>query len=217
MGQSVQGHPFGFCIEGLMGITFITQLMKGISKMADGLANDDPTVDWELVYGDLRRIAEGVLRRERVDHTLQPTALVNEVFLRFNRDRRFADANRVMVVSHAARAMRDVLVEHARRKKALKRGGAEAARVPLDETVAIFEERAIDLLGLDEALTELEKFDAELSRLVTLRFFGGLTEVETAEVLGVSERTVRRGWSVARAWLNRALTSDEVRREDLKK
>ena len=166
-----------------------------------------PTIadpQWAGAYDELRVLARRALSRERSDHTLQPTALVHEVFLRSSRDRRFHGLDRAGILSLAARTMRDVLVEHARRKNARKRGGA-ARRLPLDETVASYEERAVDLVALDDALSRLAAFDAQLARIVELRFFGGLTEDEVATVFQVSGRTVRRAWRVARQWLAREL------------
>ena len=164
--------------------------------------------DWAGVYDDLRGIARRLLARESAAHTLQPTALVHELFVRFQRDGRFADAGRAEILAHAARAMRDVLIEHARRRRADKRGGG-AGRVPLDDALALYESRAVDLLALDEALRELAEYDAELVRLVELRFFGGLTEEEVAALLGVSDRTVRRSWRVARTVLSKAMRTGE--------
>ena len=145
-------------------------------------------------------MATRLLRQERRNHTLQPTALVHEAFLRCQRDRRFQHLVPGEVLASAGRIMRDILIEYARRKGALKRGG-DFVRQPLDEVLAVYEERAIDLLALDDALTRLESFDPELSRLIEMRFFGGLTEAETAEALAVSVRSVRRAWRVARQWI----------------
>ncbi len=166
--------------------------------------------NWEEIYSQLRSIAVRFLSRERPDHTLQPTALVHEVYLRYSRDRRFADADRAKIMSCAARTMRDVLVEHARCKRALKRGGA-GRRVALDETLVAYEERAVDLIELDQALQRLQLVDDQLARIVELRFFGGLTEEDTAIVLGVSARTVRRGWRTAKLWLARELEQEQGR------
>ena len=166
--------------------------------------------DWEEIYAQLRSMAVRFLSRERPDHTLQPTALVHEVYLRYSRDRRFAEADRAKIMSCAARTMRDVLVEHARRKRALKRGGA-GRRVALDETLVAYEERAGDVIALDQALERLQRVDAQLARIVELRFFGGLTEEDSAVVLGVAPRTVRRAWRTAKLWLARELEREQGR------
>ncbi|MEQ8766642.1 MAG: ECF-type sigma factor [Planctomycetota bacterium] len=166
-----------------------------------------PGPQWPEMYRELRDEAERLLRRESKGHTLQPTALVHELFLRVQRDRRFRDADQSQILAYASRSMRDVLVDHARRKKSLRRGGGQS-REPLEETLVIYEERASDLLALNEALIRLERLDGELARLVELRFFGGLTEVEAAEALGCSERSVRRSWQLAKHWLARELRND---------
>jgi RNA polymerase sigma factor (TIGR02999 family) len=152
------------------------------------------------VYAALRKMAEGHMRRERFDHTLQPTALVHEAFLRLAGEPtgHWEDPNQLLRVS--ATVMRRVLVNHAVSRRTVKRGG-KRQRVPLDDAVAIFEERAADLVALDEALTRLAEVDERLSRVVELRFFLGLTAEKSAEVLGVSTRTVERNWRLARAWL----------------
>ncbi|MEM7200116.1 MAG: ECF-type sigma factor [Planctomycetota bacterium] len=163
---------------------------------------------WPDSYAELRLLASTMLRAERRDHTLQPTALVHEVYLRFQRDRRMAGVDRATLIAQAARAMRDVLVEHARRRRAAKRGG-DPQRTELTDALLAFEERAGDLLALHEALQELQEVDPDLARLVEVRFFGGLTEPETARVLGVSPRTVRRSWRLARRWLWQRLEGDD--------
>ena len=158
-----------------------------------------------LVYGELRRIAGRELRRERSDHTLQATALVHEVYLEL-RKCGLTWENRVQFFGFAAHVARRVLVAHARRRDAQKRGGA-VRRVSLDETVELAATvRGPDLLALDEALDRLSRVDAGLARIVELRYFGGLTLDETAEILGVSAVTVSRGWQRARSWLFDALT-----------
>jgi len=155
---------------------------------------------WDEIYCDLRALAKFLLKQERRDHTLQPTALVHEVFLRCQRDRRYRHLVSGDVLASAGRIMRDILIEHARRKGSLKRGGL-ATRQDLDGVLAVYEERAGDLLALDESLTRLERVDPELTRLVELRCLAGLSEAETAQALHVSTRTVRRAWRVARLWL----------------
>jgi RNA polymerase sigma factor (TIGR02999 family) len=157
-----------------------------------------------LVYAELRDLAAGLMRRQTPDHTLQPTALVHEAWLRFSNGN---FENRDHFAAVAAKAMRSVLVDHARRRQSEKRGGA-LERAPLDALAEVFSERAPDLLALDAALERLSRFDAELARLVELRFFAGLSVEETARVLGCSTASVTRGWRVARMWLVRELEAN---------
>jgi RNA polymerase sigma factor (TIGR02999 family) len=155
------------------------------------------------VYAELRRVAAAYLRRERPGYTLQPTALVNEAYVRLaGQHPRFQ--NRAHFCAIAANAMRQILVERARARNARKRGGG-AARITLDEGLAPAPTPTVDLPALDEALTRLAGLDPQQARIVELRFFGGLSVEETAEALGVSPATVKRHWSVARAWLAREL------------
>ena len=175
--------------------------------MEHGHKPDAPQAHLAELYDDLRAMAADLMRRERNDHTYQPTALVHEAYLRFAGDRRFEDIDRQVILRNAARVMREVLVDHARRKKALKRGGA-FERSPLDTGCLAYEENVVDLLAVDEALGRLGRLDPEAAGIVELRFFGGLTEQEVADVLGVSPRTVRRGWRAARIWLARELQSE---------
>lgn len=158
-----------------------------------------------LVYGELRRIAHGQLARERADHTLETTALVHESYLKLVDQTRVEWVDRAHFFAVAAQAMRRILVDYARRYHAVKRGAAPL-RVSLTDANLVAEDRADFLLALDEALTELASLDERLSRVVECRFFAGLTEEETAEVLGVSARTVRRDWTKAKGWLHRALS-----------
>jgi RNA polymerase sigma-70 factor (ECF subfamily) len=157
-----------------------------------------------LVYGELHRMAERYLRRERPGHTLQPSAIVNEAYLRLL-GRQGADwQNRAHFFAVAAQSMRRILVEHARHRDAKKRGG-QGARYLLD-TVVMTEPRSVDLIAVDDALVKLTELDSEQGRVVELRFFGGLTEEETAEVLSVSPTTVHRKWLLAKAFLHRELS-----------
>ncbi len=159
-----------------------------------------------LVHEELRRMARQHLRRERPDHTLQATALVHEAYLRLAGGQQgFALQNRAQFFAICAQVMRHVLVDHARAHAREKRGGG-ALRVSLLENEILAEEKNPDVLALDRALTALEKVDARKARLVELRYFAGLTIVETAEVTGASEMTVRREWRRAKAWLYRLLT-----------
>jgi RNA polymerase sigma factor (TIGR02999 family) len=175
------------------------------------LSQGDDSVSDELlalIYGELRRLAAGRMARER-GHTLQPTALVHEAWVRMIDvpDRRFR--SRAQFFSLAARAMRSVLVDHARRKGAERRGGG-AVHVGLDEALDAAEERSIDFLALEEALLRLSSVSAQAARIVELRFFAGLEHAEIAELLGVSARTVERHWRAARVWLHDELTPPEA-------
>ncbi len=158
-----------------------------------------------LVYVELRRIAGRYVRRERAGHSLQATALVHEAYLRLLKDADLTFENRAHFLGIAARSMRQILVEHARARDAEKRGG-ERQRVTLDEGVAAGGPVDVDLLALEEALERLAALNAHHARIVELRFFGGLTNEETAAALDISPATVKRAWVVARAWLFRELT-----------
>jgi RNA polymerase sigma factor (TIGR02999 family) len=162
-----------------------------------------------LVYGELKRLAGSYLRRERPDHTLQSAALVNEAFLRLVDQSKVRWQNKSHFFGIAAQMMRRILVDHARGHKAAKRG-AGVELLELNEAVAQAQKQSIDLLGLDEALDTLEKMDPQQSRIIELRFFGGLSIEETAEVLGISPATVKRDFAAARAWLYRAVTTRGV-------
>lgn len=158
-----------------------------------------------LVEAELRRVARASMGRERKGHTLQPTALVNEAFLRLAGARHVRWQDRAHFTGIAARLMRRVLVDHARSRGYQKRGGG-AERVPLDEVRLEAAEPALDVVALDRALEVFATVDARRSRVVELRFFGGLTLEETAEVLHVSVETVKRDWRLAKLWLLRELT-----------
>lgn len=158
-----------------------------------------------LVYGELRRRAAHYLRRERPGHTLQPTALVHEAYFRLAGPSGMSWTGRAQFLAVASQAMRHVLVDHARSKRAGKRWG-HRVQVPLEEGAATSRPREVDLILLDEALEELASHSPGQARLVELRYFGGLTTEEAAEVLGVSHATVERRWNLARAWLFRRLT-----------
>jgi RNA polymerase sigma factor (TIGR02999 family) len=180
---------------------------EGVSKIltdrADGdrVALDKVT---PLVYDELRNLAHRYMVQERGGHTLQTTALVNEVYLKFaNRDGLRAQ-NRAHFLALAARQMRCILVDHARGHAREKRGG-DAQKVPLDEAVIVSNDRSAEMLALDEALNGLAKFDERKSRVAELRFFAGLTVEETAEALSISPETVNRDWRLAKAWLRKEL------------
>ena len=157
-----------------------------------------------LVYDELRRLAAAYLRRERPGQTLQPTALVHEAYLRLLKDRPDRWQNRAHFCAIAAHSMRQILIERARARDAQKRGGG-GAKVTLDEGMMAGAPRPIDFLALDDALERLAALDAEQARIVELRFFGGLSVEETAEALGSSPATIKRRWTLARAWLAREL------------
>ncbi|MEM1204320.1 MAG: sigma-70 family RNA polymerase sigma factor [Acidobacteriota bacterium] len=157
-----------------------------------------------IVADELRQLARGYLNDERDSHTLQPTALVNELYLRLVDRRRVTWENRSHFFGFAATTMRRILVDHARAHRTEKRGGGSETLV-LDEAMALPDQREIDLVALDDALKDLEKLDPRQGRLVELRFFAGLTIEEASEVLGVGHATVSRDWKTAKAWLHREL------------
>ena len=172
-----------------------------------GSPMDKSTLDALLpaAYDALHDIAQRFLQRERPDHTLQPTALVNEAYLRLSAQRNVEWMDRTQFFGVAAQMMRRILVNHAEARNAAKRGGM-ATRVTLDESVSWSGGRELDLAELDDALEALGAFDPRQARVVELRFFAGLSIEETAEVLGISAATVKREWTVAKAWLGRELT-----------
>jgi RNA polymerase sigma-70 factor (ECF subfamily) len=157
-----------------------------------------------LVYEELRRLAHRQMRRERAGDTLQTTALVNEAYLRLVDYTRMRPRDRAHFLAIAAQAMRRILVERARGRRAAKRGSG-AQQVSLDEAADVSSERAAEMVALDEALTRLASLDPRKSQLVELKYFGGLTTEETAEVLGVSTPTVERDWRTAKIWLHREI------------
>lgn len=172
----------------------------------EGCRNADRLVP--ALYGELRALAGKLLQEERRGHTLEPTALVHEAYLRLAGAKDLGCESREQFLAWAARVMRQVLVSHARARKRQKRGGG-AQRVPLDEVLVRFEESASDLESLDEALDDLARLDPRKSRMVELRFFGGLTNEEVATVLGISRATVERDWRFVRAWLRARLGGGE--------
>ncbi|MEQ1643487.1 MAG: sigma-70 family RNA polymerase sigma factor [Pyrinomonadaceae bacterium] len=160
-----------------------------------------------LVYEELHRLAQNYLRRERPDHTLQATALINEAYLRLNGNTRIEWQNRSHFVGVAAEIMRRILVDHARTRNAEKRGG-DLQRVSISVAERSSEDGQWDLELLDDALSRLTKMDERKGRLVELRFFGGLSNPEIAEIIGVSVKTVERDWMMARAWLKSELSNN---------
>ncbi|HEX7999682.1 MAG TPA: sigma-70 family RNA polymerase sigma factor [Pyrinomonadaceae bacterium] len=185
-----------------------------VTQLLAKLSNGDRTALDELlplVYDELRRLADRYLRRERSDHTLQATALVNEAYLRLV-DQNVPWQNRAHFFGVAAEMMRRILVDHARSHQAQKRGSG-GIKLSLDEAINMSDERAADLISLDEALNALAEFDPQKSRIVELRFFAGLSIEETAKVLGIGTATVIRQWRMAKAWLyhevSKEVMSDE--------
>ncbi len=161
-----------------------------------------------LVYDELRRLARRYVQRERAT-TLQATALVHEAYLRLAKDKKQNWQGRTHFLAIAAIAMRRILVERARARAASKRGGSRT-RITLDESLVADKGKPVDLLALDHALTTLASLDAQQARIVELRFFGGLTVQETADAVGVSPASVKRGWTMARAWLRREVSKGRL-------
>jgi len=184
--------------------TGVTQLLLQAS------AGDQQAVDalFERVYGELRGLAKNYLRDERPDHTLQATALVHEAYVRLVGSDQIEWQNRAQFFSIAAQVMRHILVDHARRYSADKRGSGER-KLSLDEAISFAAERDVNLVALDEALKALTLLDEEQSRIVELRFFGGLSIKEIASVLDISETTVSRKWNTAKLWLHDQIATKE--------
>jgi len=159
-----------------------------------------------LVYPELRRLAKRHMAREDPAHTLQTSALINEAYLKLVDQQNINWQNRAHFFAVAAQVMRHILVDHARTRNYAKRGGG-APKLPLDEAVALTEQRAEELIALDDALRDLARLDARRSQIIELRFFGGLTLEETAEVMDMSPSTVQREWRAAKAWLHHTMTS----------
>ena len=161
-----------------------------------------------LIYEELRQLARHYMNRERAGHTLQTTALVNEAYLRLINRKQVHWQNRAHFFAIAAHLMRSILVDHARSHAYAKRGGG-ARKIALDEALAVSQQRAADVVALDDALKRLAEIDPQQSRIVEMKFFGGLTIEETAEVLGLSPATIKREWSTAKAWLYHELNRNE--------
>jgi RNA polymerase sigma-70 factor, ECF subfamily len=171
----------------------LSQLSKGNEAAASKLI--------PLVYAELRRLASGYMRRERTDHTLQATALVHEAYLKLVEQRSVDWQSRAHFFGIAAQVMRRILVDHARGHLREKRGGGQRL-VPIDEVLVFAPEQSLELVKLDQSLERLSKLDPRQGKIVELRFFGGLTVEQTAELLGISPKTVKRDWSMAKAWLH---------------
>ena len=185
-----------------------TRAPQGVTQLLERWSGGDESALKQLmplVYDELHRLAGGYLRRERLGHTLQPTALVNEAYLRLIGQRNARWRNRAQFFGVAAQLMRRILVDHARAHHAAKRGGPNFS-LPLSHADHFGEQPDVDLLALHDALNRLAEIDPQQSRIVELRFFGGLTIEETAEVMHISHATVEREWKVARAWLRRELS-----------
>ena len=183
----------------------ITQLLSDWSRGDEGaLEKLIP-----LVQPELHRLAHHYMSRERVGHTLQTTAILNEAYLQLVDDPKRNWQNRTHFIAAAAQLMRRIMVDHARERRALKRGGG-ALKVPLDDAALVTERRSEELLALDEALERLAALDPRKSQIVELRYFGGLTVEETAAFLKLSDRTLEREWRMAKAWLYRALSGEEA-------
>lgn len=179
---------------------FLEETARWLEAESPGLAEALPRV-----YDELRQLASSYLRRERVDHTLQPTALVHEAYMRL-RDQHAVDwNNRAQFLAISAKMMRRILVNHAEARGAAKRGGG-ATRVDLDVALEAFDRHATSAMEVNRALKDLEAVDARQAQIAELRFFGGLTVPETAEVLGISPATVKREWNVAKLWLEREIS-----------
>jgi RNA polymerase sigma-70 factor, ECF subfamily len=179
----------------------VTEMLAEWSESGDREALDQLM---PIVYDELHRQAARYLRHERQDHTLQTTALVHEAYVRLIDQAEVRWQNRAHFYGIAAEMMRRILVDHARKRNAAKRGG-DAVKVTLNDDVRAASEQNLDLIAVDEALTKLTEIDQQQARVVELRFFGGLNVEETAAVLRISERTVKRDWSVAKAWIRREL------------
>jgi len=182
---------------------------EDVTRLLQSWSGGDKQALGELVpfvYRELRGLAAAYIRRERRDHTLQATALVHEAYLRLVDQTQVESRSRAQFFAIAANLMRQILVNHAKHHRAAKRGGGN--KVALNEGAAVVQQRGVDFIALDQALDNLAQLDPRQSRIVELRFFGGLTEEEIADVLGVSAITVKRDWRIARAVLHRQLEED---------
>jgi RNA polymerase sigma factor (TIGR02999 family) len=164
---------------------------------------------WSLIYDELHGLAQSQLAREAPGHTVQPTSLVHEAYLRLTADEKVEWANRRHFFAAAAQAMRRIRIDDARKRKRLKRGGGQQP-VPLEEAAATFDQDPAEMLAIDEALKKLERIDPRKAEVVLLRYFAGLSVDETAKALEVSPRTVDNEWHFARAWLHRELTKGDT-------
>jgi len=182
-----------------------------VTRILEAAQQGDPTAADQLlplVYDELRRQAARYLRRERAGHTLQTTALIHEAYIRLVDQKRVQWQNRAHFFGIAAQLMRRILVDHARSRHRVKRGGSDV-RVSLAEASLTVKARDLDVLAIDEALDRLAQVDERQAKVVELRFFSGLSVEETAEVLQISPATVKREWSMAKAWLHREISNDQ--------
>jgi len=187
----------------------VAETSQNVTQLLIGWSNGDKeALDALLpvVYEELRKQAARYLRRERVGHTLQTTALIHEAYLKLVDQKNVHWQNRAHFFGIAAQLMRRILVDHARTKKRAKRGGSDI-RVSFNDANLMTPSQNLDIVALDEALTRLNEIDEQQSRIVELRFFSGLTVAETAEVLAISPATVKRDWSMAKAWLHREISA----------
>ena len=184
----------------------VTEWLQNLNQDSPATNDVQPEL-WEAVYGELHAVATRLMCSERGSHTLQPTALVNEVYLRLVDQDRATWHDRAHFLAIAGEMMRRVLVDHAREKRALKRGG-NIERVTLNEGLDAAKEQDLDIARLDDALQDLAALDPRQAKIVELRFFGGLTVRETADVIGLSPATVKREWATAKAWLYNELHGD---------
>ncbi len=183
-----------------------SEITEKLRDWHDNSGDDSANVLLKLVYDELHRQAHRYLRKERRGHTLQTTALVHEAYLKLIQQRNLGWENRSQFFAVAATMMRRILIDYAKTKHRLRRGGVQSD-LPLDDALTLrVSETDVDLLALDEALNRLAEKEAHLAKVVELRFFSGLEVVETAEILGISESTVKRDWQMAKAWLHRELT-----------
>ena len=181
----------------------VTEMLFRLSEGKKDVVNDI----FPLIYNELKKLANNYLRNERGNHTLQPTALVHEAYLKLVDHTRINWQNRAHFLGMAATIMRQILIDHARKHRAGKRGGANENLQMEESIIIVTDKKSMDLIALDEALKDLANFDEFKSKLVELRYFGGLSVEETAEVLEVSEITVKRHWRMAKAWLAEAITT----------
>jgi RNA polymerase sigma-70 factor, ECF subfamily len=192
-----------------MEATKVAQATQIVNRMVAGNRNASEDL-FALLYNDFRRLAAMYLKRERPGHTFQPTALVHEAYLKLIDQTRVDWHGRTHFFAVGAQAMRRILVDHARRRNRLKHGGGRY-RITLKEGLALSPQLDEDLLAVDEALEKLAAVDARQATIVELRFFGGLSVEEVAEVLGISKRTVEKEWTMVRAWLRRELGEDKTK------
>ncbi|MDQ6859737.1 MAG: ECF-type sigma factor [Verrucomicrobiota bacterium] len=180
--------------------------LASLQLASNGQIHTDVAAALPAIYDELRRLAGGYLRDERAGHTLQPTALVHEAYLRLLDQNQIDPANHAQLVGMAARMMRRILINHALARTAAKRGGEDVVRLTLDDALDFYEERDLGVQAVDEALRDLEKLDPQQAKIVELRFFGGLTIEEVAHALAISVARVKREWATAKLWLKLRLS-----------